>query len=133
MKDFKLDNYSKPGLNVPDGYFEQFPEKVMSKIRQEPEVIPIFRKSRWLMAVAAVLVLALTIPILNKFLAPADEPDLAAIESYIISHSEISEYDIAELLETEDIQKIKFDAEIEDNAIEDVLSSNTDLENYIID
>ena len=42
MKDFKLDNEPKinTGFQIPEHYFEQFSEKVMTKLpNQEPKVL----------------------------------------------------------------------------------------------
>jgi hypothetical protein len=136
MKAFKLDNEPKIniGFTTPVNYFENFLEKVMQKIA-EPEVKVILlsskRKSR-IYTAAAVLVLALSIPLLNKFVTPSNEPDAAALETYLAYHADISDEQLVDLLETEDIEKIKVDYKIEDKALEDMLSSNADIENYII-
>lgn len=135
MNDFKLDNHPKidPGFKIPENYFEVFSERMMEQLpEREVKVVSIFseRKS-WIYTVAAVLVLALSIPVLNRLSPTVNAPDQAALETYLTSHSEISNDDIVELLENEDIQKIKVDYDLEDKTIEDALSSNPNLENII--
>jgi len=82
-------------------------------------------------AVAAVLVIGLTIPIYNLINQPDAALDKTTIENYITSHSNISDEDFAELLDEKDIEQIKIDIPIEDKAIEDLLSTNSNLEEYI--
>ncbi|HLA55336.1 MAG TPA: hypothetical protein VK623_04515 [Flavobacterium sp.] len=107
----------------------------MQKIAEpEVKVVPLFRQRKsWIYAAAAVLVLALSIPVLNKFTTPSNEPDTATLENYLAYHADISDEQLVDLLETEDIEKIKIDYKIEDKALEDMLSSNADIENYITD
>ena len=67
MKTFKLQNEPKieTGFKTPDHYFENFSIKIMEQLpKNEPKVISIFQKRKTLiMMAAAVLVLALMIPI----------------------------------------------------------------------
>ncbi len=133
MNDFKLDNHPKikSGFTVPDNYFENFKLKMNPK--PEPKVIPIFaRKKVWIPAVAAVLILALMLPIYN-YRASLQQPDANSIENYLTYNSGISQYELVALLEQEDIDKIDIDFQLEDKAIEDILTINNNFENYIID
>ncbi|HSN47919.1 MAG TPA: hypothetical protein VLR29_04080, partial [Flavobacterium sp.] len=67
MKTFKLDTTPKieSGFKTPENYFDTFSAKVMQQIpNQEPKIISLFSKNKsWIYAAAAVLVLALTLPI----------------------------------------------------------------------
>ena len=133
MKEFKLDNHKiDAGFKIPDNYFDTFPDKVMKVLpASEPKVIPFFGSGRWIFAAAAILILALALPILNK-LTVSSQPNITELENYISYHSSISDEDIVDLLETEDIEKIKIEQFLEDKAVEDILTSDADLEHYIL-
>jgi hypothetical protein len=136
MNDFKLDIEPKieTGFKIPEGYFDDFSKKIVSNItKEEPKVISLFaQKKTWVIAVAAVFVIGFSIPIVNQFQTSSSELDKATLENYLVDQSSISDDDFAALLDESDIQKIKFDSKIEDKAIEDLLSTNSDLEEYII-
>lgn len=136
MNDFELNKEPKieSGFKIPDHYFDTFSDKVIQQLPENTQkVIPIFSKTRiWTIAIAAVFVISLSIPIFNAFKTSETELDKETLENYLISHAEISNDDIVELLDEEDIQKMKLDYSIEDKTIEDILSTNSDLEEYII-
>ena len=135
MNDFRLDiePKSKSGFITPENYFETFSEKVMQQLpEQEPKVISIFQRKRtWIMAVAAVLVVALLIPVYNRLSTNPTELDETTLENYIADESNINQYDLVTLLETEDLENMKVTINIEDEAIEDILSANGNLEHII--
>ena len=136
MNDFELNKEPKieSGFKIPDHYFDTFSDKVIQQLPENTKkVIPIFSKTRiWTIAIAAVFVISLSIPIFNTFKTSATELDKETLENYLSNHAEISNDDIVELLDEEDIQKMKLDYTIEDKTIEDILSTNSDLEEYII-
>lgn len=134
MKEFKLDNHPKikPGFIVPEKYFEDFSARVMAQIGMpEPKVVSLHKHS-WIYAAAAVLALALAIPGINMVASVKNRNETLALENYI-AYAGISNEEIVELLETEDIEKIKIDYPIDEAQIEDALYSGPDAENYIID
>ena len=137
MKTFKLENEPKieSGFKIPDNYFDDFSIKMMDQLStSEPKVISIFQKRKNLfLMVAAVLVLALMIPFINNSNTNKQEIDTAILENYITYQSNVNQYDLINVLETEDISKIKISMAIEDKAIEDVLSVNSNLENLILE
>jgi uncharacterized radical SAM superfamily protein len=53
------------------------------------------------------------------------------IENYLTQHSTLSDDDIVNLLDTEDIENIKIDNKIENEALEEVLLNNSQIEDYI--
>lgn len=132
MKDFKLDENAKhdPGFRIPDSYFETLPDAVFARLEQpEPKV---FRLDRRWYAVAAILVAALLIPmVLRREATP--EPDGAAIENYLYAQAAISQYDLVNLLDERDIEQLDSEMPVEDQAIEEILSENANLEHYIIE
>lgn len=136
MKTFKLDNEPKikTGFTVPENYFEDFSAKMMQQLPvQEPKVISIFaRKKTWLYGAAAILVLALSLPIYINYFSRSSEIDAATLENYISYQSTVSDTDLVNLLDEQDIQKIRVDLDIEDITIENELSQNKNLEQYLL-
>ena len=137
MKKFDLEKEPKiiAGFSTPENYFENFEIILLRKLTvAEPKVIPFFSRNKiYFYAAAAVLVFALILPIKNLYFHPTPQPDLLTLENYLANREEISNEDIAELLQVEDLQKIKIHSDIEDQAIEDLLVRNVNLEEYIND
>jgi hypothetical protein len=75
--------------------------------------------------------LGLIIPIYNHFSNHSSEIDEVILENYITNKSDISDTDLASLLDEEDIQKMSIDLNIEDKIIENELTTNTNLEQHI--
>lgn len=137
MKKFKLENETKieTGFKTPEHYFENFSVKMMEQLpNNEPKVISIFYKRKNIfMLVAAVLVLALMIPILNPSTENSKDLDAVALENYITYQSNVNQYDLISVLESEDITTINPGIVLEDDAIEDHLSTTSNLENLILE
>lgn len=137
MKTFKLENEPKieSGFKTPDHYFEDFSAKIMQQLPEnEPKVISIFQKRKnILFAVAAILVLALMIPVYTTLSTNTKTLDETTLENYITYQSNVNQYDLISELELEDINKIKTTIPIEDEAIEDVLTTNSDMEHLILE
>jgi len=135
MEPFNLENHPKikTGFTTPDGYFEQFSEKLLSTISQEEKpVISIFaRNKKWFMAIVAVLILGIMIPFLNKFSTQNQSLDSASLENYLAYQTTITPEELVSLLDNEDIEAIETDLNLDDAAVETALSGNTYLENYI--
>lgn len=136
MKTFKLENEPKieSGFKTPENYFDNFSARVMEQLqKKEPKTISLFaQKKTWIYTVAAVLVLALTIPIYNNFHNRSSEIDELTLENYISYHSGVSSTEIVNLLDKKDIEKIDIDLNLEDRAIENELSADNDLEQYLL-
>ncbi|MBC7846136.1 MAG: hypothetical protein H7Y10_06565 [Flavobacterium sp.] len=136
MKTFKLDNEPKmeSGFKIPENYFDNFSARVMEQLsKEEPKTISLFeRRKTWIYAAAAVLVLALTIPVYNNFYSHSTEIDETTLENYISYHSTVSDVDLVNLLNEKDIQKINIDLNIDDKLIENELSQDNNLEHYIL-
>lgn len=135
MEPFNLENHPKikSGFTTPEGYFEQFSEKLLSAIPQEEKpVISIFaRKKKWFMAVAAILILGIMIPFLNKNSNESQSLDNASLENYLAYQSTISPEELVSLLDEKDIEAIETDLNLDDATVESALSGNNYLENYI--
>lgn len=136
MKTFKLENQPKieSGFKTPENYFDTFAARVIQQLpTEEPKTISIFSKRKtWLYAAAAILILGLSIPIYNQFKSTSSEIDDATLENYIAYQSSVSDTDLANLLDEEDIQKISVDLNLEDKALENELTENKNLEYYLL-
>ncbi|WP_291128555.1 hypothetical protein [Flavobacterium sp. UBA7682] len=137
MKPFKLDNEPKitSGFTTPEGYFDSFNAKILRQLPSEkPKVISIFsRKKTWYYTAAAVVVMMLSIPVFNTFKTSPEEIDAIALEDYLNNHTTISNDEIANFLDKEDLDKMKLELNLQDEAMEEILLNNADLEQYLID
>ena len=137
MKTFKLENEPKieTGFKIPANYFDDLSLKIMEQIpASEPKVISIFQKRKGLfMMTAAILILALMVPVFNNLSTTKKELDSAALENYITYQSNVNQYDLISILETEDITNMSSGIVLEDQVVEDVLSTNSNLENLILE
>lgn len=136
MKEFRLDETEKitSGFSVPEHYFDDFQNELIGRLAEkETKVHSLFsHKKTWFFAAAAVLIIALCVPILIQNRISSREIDKATLENYLSYNANLSDDDIAELLDEKDLQKIKIDLTIEDKDIEDILSTNANLEDYLI-
>ncbi|WP_417940253.1 hypothetical protein [Flavobacterium sp. RS13.1] len=134
METFKLENEPKikPGFKTPDHYFDDFSAKILLQINEkEVKIIPIYkRKNIIAMIAAAVIVVALMIPVVNNY-SKSKELDEATLEAYLSYQSGINQYDLIRELDTKDIEAINKNMVLEQETLEDVLSSNPNIENLI--
>ncbi|MCI9844617.1 hypothetical protein [Flavobacterium pectinovorum] len=134
MKAFKLENEPKikSGFKTPDHYFDGFSAKVLQQISErEVKVIPIYKRKEVIaMLAAAVVVVALMIPVVNSY-NKTKELDEATLETYLSYQSNINQYDLIRELDTKDIEEINKNVVLEQETLEDVLSSNPNIENLI--
>jgi hypothetical protein len=137
MKEFKLENEPKieSGFKTPDHYFDHFSAKVLEQLpKNEPKVISIFEKRRTvIMMVAALLILALMIPIYTTISTNSKELDETTLENYLAYQSNLNQYDLISELETEDITKMQPVSSPEDKVIEDILTTNSDVEQLLFE
>lgn len=135
MKKFNLENIPKTtsGFIVPDNYFEDFSKNVLSQLSDETKrVIPLYKqKSKLLMAVAAILVIGLFIPIFNQLSKPAEELDLTTLENHLSYQTNINQYDLISELDEDDLNKMGATIQLNDEIIEEHLSTNSDLERLL--
>ncbi|TDW48849.1 hypothetical protein EV144_103368 [Flavobacterium sp. 270] len=137
MKEFKLENEPKinSGFKTPEHYFDNFSAKVLEKINEEEKevkVIPFYKRKKVLtILAAAMIVFALMIPIVNNYRATSNDLDEATLETYLAYQSNLNQYDLIQNLDTKDIQKLDKDVALENETIEDILSTNPNLEHLI--
>ncbi len=136
MKDFKLDKEPKitSGFNPSEIYFTDFSAKVMQQLpKEEPKVISFWARNRsWIYASAAILVVALSIPMMNLLDNNTEEVHAIEIENYLAYHSDLTDDEIVELLDEEDLKNIPIESSIETETIEEVLYDETDIENQLL-
>jgi hypothetical protein len=141
MSTFKLDNEPKiaSGFETPDNYFENFSANLTQKLTEESivektKVISIFRKRKTiLLAIAAVLILALMLPILYTNDSKNKDLDATTIENYLAEESNLNQYELIGEIETES-NPIAFKTnELENETIEDILATNPNIENLMIE
>jgi hypothetical protein len=142
MKEFKLENSTKieSGFKVPEAYFDTFAQNVMQKLPvADTTVISLFQKRKIaLMLAAAIIAVALIIPIINAPAPLAKEIDSATLENYLSYQTNINQYDLINALDEEDINTIKTNVAIEQNnienkTIEDILVTNGNLEHLLLE
>jgi hypothetical protein len=137
MKAFKLQNEPKieSGFKTPDHYFDDLSAKVIEQLpKNEPKVISIFHNRKTvIMMVAALLIIALMIPIYTGISTNSKELDENTLENYLAYQSNLNQYDLISELETEDITKMQPVSSPEDKVIEDILTTNSDVEQLLFE
>lgn len=138
MKEFKLNNIPKieSGFKTPaEPYFENFSANLLDQLpKKETKIISLFQKKKTIiMMVAAVFVFALAIPSLINNASYSNEIDTTTLENYLSYQSNVHQYDLINALDQEDIESISADIALEDQTIEDILVTNNNLEQYIIE
>jgi hypothetical protein len=135
MKAFKLENEPKitTGFKTPDYYFDDFSAKVLQQINEtEVKAIPLYKRKKVIaMLVAAVFVIGLMIPIINNYNNTSKEFDEASLETYLSYQSNLNQYDLINQLDTKDIEGLNKNVALEQETLEDILSSNPNIENLI--
>lgn len=140
MKEFKLDNHPKinTGFKTPEDYFDTLYNRmdIPTNEIQETKVISIvsFRK-KLLYAVAAVFVIAISIPLVTNALQSQKAAPISteSIEDYLSYSQSVSNQDLTELLTPEDIQSLEEDLSIDAKEIESILTESGSIEDYLID
>lgn len=135
MKAFKLENEQKitTGFKTPENYFNDLSGRVLQQLNeQEVKVIPIYKRKKVItMLAAAVIVIALMIPIVNNYNNTSKELDENTLETYLAYQSNLNQYDLINQLDTKDIESLNKNVALEQETLEDILSSNPNIENLI--
>lgn len=141
MKTFKLENEPKidSGFITPDNYFENFSAHLLQNLSKEPiieenKVISIFRKrKKILIAIAAVLVLALMIPIVYQKNTINKEVDSATLENYLAQETNLDQDELIVEIEPEKSNIITPAKELQTETLEEILVANPNIENLVIE
>jgi hypothetical protein len=135
MKAFKLENEQKitTGFKTPENYFNDLSGRVLQQLNeQEVKVIPIYKRKKVItMLAAAVIVIALMIPIVNNYNNTSKELDENTLETYLAYQSNLNQYDLINQLDAKDIESLNKNVALEQETLEDILSSNPNIENLI--
>lgn len=162
MRQNKLHNIKKTGLNIPDNYFECLEDQIMSQVKlselgsagfkmpdnyldaienrvidtiaqeKAPKVISLFSKQNiiYISSVAAAIIILLNLSIFEK---DAWDIEAQTVENYIINE-DISSYEIASLLDDEDLIEENFVIHnFSDETIENYVLDNVDIEKLILE
>lgn len=123
----------KDGFTVPEGYFNLFEETVLNRvknIKEQPKVIPILSRKTitYAISIAACAVLVFSIINTNASKITLDNLQFTTIESYIEDGNlSFDSYDVALLLNDEDLENLFFDEEIfSEETLEKYLLENID-------
>jgi hypothetical protein len=129
MKEFKLDRTPKisTGFKTPDHYFDTLSDRVMLQLpEKESNIISIFRNRKHvILMVAAIFVIALLIPFMYTTAIKTTELDDSAIENYLSYQSNVTQYDIINLLDNDDIDNLKSTVAVDINEIDIDLSTES--------
>lgn len=132
MNKNKLNTKSKitSGFSVPENYFIDFSDKVLSKLPQEESKIISLKsdKKYLLFAAAAAVLILLLIPVFNSFRSSAVDLDSATFEDHFVYHSEIDAYELINELDGEDLDTLQSKLIIQDETLENILATSTSLE-----
>lgn len=137
MKPFKLDEIEKikTGFKIPEGYFDDFSQELQQKITQsQPERKRyLSQRLRRVISVAALLIAALGIALIQYTKAPKTDVTDESIENYLATDAPLSNDDWANLLDEKDLQKMELNLQLNHQEIEDLLSSDENFEKYLLD
>ena len=111
------------------------PKQILDKIKETPvKESKVISLNQTIYAAVAILVVALSIPFFQQSNAQSFEQiDTNSLENYITYQSNVSSYDLINLMDTHEIDAMQVDIRLEDQSVEDILTSNPNFENYIID
>ncbi|NDI99245.1 hypothetical protein GWA97_09175 [Flavobacterium sp. LaA7.5] len=134
MKNFKLDNEPKinSGFKAPDDYFSNLTDIVLQKLpQQEIRVVPLYRKKPVWLSAAAIFMILIGSSLFFKLNTTAAQPDSTAIENYLVYQSSISEYDLYQKLDADDIAELEQSIGVSNEAIEDYISTQNNYDIYL--
>jgi hypothetical protein len=123
------------GFKVPESYFDEFESKILSQIdNEEPKVIQLksYRKY-WFSAVAAVVILAVSIPLYQNWKINSTPLDNESIEQYLSYQTNVYTEDIISHLDDSDVISLQKKQSLESETIEKYLLESELIEQYLID
>ena len=140
MKSFKLENEPKikPGFKTPEGFHDSFSSNFLQNLQKKEitdrvKIVSIFRKRKTiLMAIAAVLVLAIMIPMLYTTETKNNDLDSATLENYLAVESTMNQYELIGEIEPESDKNVNL-TKLEDETLEEILVTNPNIENLVIE
>jgi hypothetical protein len=96
---------------------------------EKPKVISLYHSNKnWFLTAAAILIVSFTIPTFYLLQNNSNKLNTSELESYILEHSTVSQDDIVDLLDQNDLKEINIDYNLEDISSEAIDLENIDLE-----
>lgn len=125
LEDIKMNN----GFKIPDGYFENFENKIMNQIEnEEPKVISIFRRKYFYVAsIAATILLVIGGLFTNR--NNINSIDDTTLENYLVT--EVSSYDLIDKIDVENIASADDVIELSNDNLENYLMNTPNLDYYL--
>ena len=125
----------KSGFKVPESYFEELESRISAQLTiEEPKVIQLNpNRKYWFSAIAAVVVLAVSIPLYQNWKVNSTTLDDESIEQYLSYHPSIYTEDIISHLDESDLISLQKQQALETETIEKYLLENKTIEQYLID
>lgn len=125
----------KSGFKVPESYFEELDSRISVQLAiEEPKVIQLNpNRKYWFSAIAAVVVLAVSIPLYQNWKVNSTTLDDESIEQYLSYHPTIYTEDIISHLDESDLISLQKQQALETETIEKYLLENKTIEQYLID
>lgn len=125
LEDIKMNN----GFKIPDGYFENFENKIMNQIEnEEPKVISIFRRKYFYVAsIAATILVVIGFLFTNN--NNINSIDDTTLENYLVT--EVSSYDLIDKIDVENIASADDVIELSNDNLENYLMNTPNLDYYL--
>ena len=141
MTIFKLDSKPKinSGFKVPDDYFDNFSENLVQKLVKKPiaketKVLSMLRNRKNIfMAVAAVLVLALMIPVVYQLNTNNTNLDAITMEDYLAEETHLDTDELTKEFELNNSTVPSNTKGLSTETLEDILVVNPNIENLVIE
>ncbi len=131
MNNFKIDTTPKisSGFKTPEDYFDTLPQNILYRLAvEEPRTISLWKRNQqWIYGMAAVIVLSISLPIMHTIKPTEKNVSSIEIENYLTYHSTLTEEDLVDLLNIEDIAKIKIDKPLKINDNDEILMESSEI------
>lgn len=137
MNKFSLDKHPKiaSGFTAPAEYFDNLSAEVLEKIKTAPpKKGAVISLKKYYFAAAAILILALGIPFfVNHSFNKSEQIDANTLEQYLAYQSGVTSYDLINLMDVSDLDAMEIHLALEDESVEEILTSSSNFENYLLD
>ncbi len=132
----RLNETISSGFKTPENYFEGLEEHIIKQVSEEKstKVISLFSRKNLVYAssIAAAVLLLISFSVFNNTIGIGDL-ETKTVENYII-YENFSSYEIAALIDQEDLNETNFvNHNFDEEAIEDYLLEQTDIESLMIE
>lgn len=136
METFNLNNQhtKSTGFQIPEGYFVQFSDKIQMRIAAEkkPKTTLFKLQKNTIFKIAAVFTIGFGSMYYWQTSNPYSNIDPIVLENYIYDSKSMTDNDLAEILDDNELDKLQIDLNITHQDIEKELIDNNDLEEYLL-